>query len=375
MNERVPLSFLLAEKSSQKAPVEPIVPFPAFRGEDPCIVTAVLERTAICGSTTDHYERQAVKHQDVLVDSAVIEWKTRAETATKQNGQSTPWLRSKKATSEERVAAREKSDRKARENQAEVARVAAAEQARDAELRAQGLKDLSDRATPPVLAKRHAEHESAPSDMEERPSNVEAKSEPLKFCPGCKQKKPKSAFPEGKGFFKCNECRAAQVQVEAMTGLGSLTQKIADRESLADRGLKHCSGCDQDKRFEEFDRNASKADGYQTQCKKCRSDRWTAGSTAMRGARHGAEAPSDGPETIAPSDRVSTPPRRRNGRPALTFTELLSDLKQLSTYCRELEDETRDLKAENEQLRAEQAGLYEELHTIIGSFKKRRGKG
>jgi len=363
MNERQPLNFLLA--AADLATTEPIVPFPAFRGEDPCIVTAVLERTAICGSTTDHYERMAVKHQDVLVDPAMVEWKARAVTASKQNGQSTPWLgRSKKASSEERQAAREKSDRKALENQAAVARTLAAEQAKDVETRTQSVKDLSDRATPaehrvpPVIARRHADR-AAPAAAEPA-SNVEAKpEEPLKFCPGCKKEKPRSEFPTGKGFYQCNDCRAAKLIKEDSTE-GAIAR--ATREEREERGLKHCPSCDQDKTPEEFDRNATKPDGHQSICKACRSTTWTTGSTAVRRTKQ----PPAEPETIAPSDRVSAP-RRPRGRPALTFKELLGDLKQLSAYCRELE-------SENEQLRAEQAGLYDELHAIVGTFKKSRAK-
>ena len=78
MSERVPLSFLLADGAHGDQ--EPVVPFAAMKNEDLCIVTAVLERTAICGSTTDQYERLAVRHELVLVDPESIEWRLKTST-------------------------------------------------------------------------------------------------------------------------------------------------------------------------------------------------------------------------------------------------------------------------------------------------------
>jgi len=77
VNERVPLSFLLAENSTKQPPVEPIVPFPALYMEDPRICTAVLERTAVLASTTDQYERITARLDQVLVDPAMVEWRTK----------------------------------------------------------------------------------------------------------------------------------------------------------------------------------------------------------------------------------------------------------------------------------------------------------
>jgi len=337
MNERQPLSFQLA--AADLATTEPIVPFPAFRGEDPCIVTAVLERTAICGSTTDHYERMAVKHQDVLVDPAMVEWKARAATVTKQNGQPTPWLgRSKKASSEERQAAREKSDRKARENQAEVARTLAAERVRDVELRS------SDRGPSPVVTKAAELLAAQPSDVKESPSNLEAKSEPLKFCPGCKHEKPKSAFPTGKGFFACNECRA-----KAAPGTKPPHTQAQERNlELAQEGKKRCGSCKRELPVEAFNRNASKPDGLQAICRECVSERWTAGSTHVRRRKAPKAA-----KTVAPSATV----HRKNGRPALTFKELLDDLKKLRTAYDKV-------KEERDQLLDERSQLYGALHEV-----------
>jgi hypothetical protein len=148
MSDRVPLSFLLASKVPEDPPVEPVVPFAAFRDEIPVIVTAVLERTAAIHAIGDRYDTGAIRLDRLQVDPTIIEWRATAGGSTSENGQ-TPWNRRKpKATAEDRQASRERSDRAALENQARNARVAAAEVVRDAALRSKELKDLSDRATP-----------------------------------------------------------------------------------------------------------------------------------------------------------------------------------------------------------------------------------
>src|SRR5438270_3636358 len=77
MNERVPLSFLITQNASEDPPVEPIVPFPAMFGDEVKIVTAVLDRTAVLSSASDKYERITRRHDQVLVDPAVISWRAR----------------------------------------------------------------------------------------------------------------------------------------------------------------------------------------------------------------------------------------------------------------------------------------------------------
>jgi len=332
MNERQPLSFLLA--AADLGTTEPIVPFPAFRGEDPCIVTAVLERTAICGSTEDRYERQAVKHQDVLVDPAMVEWKSKKEIADGRPGSAFR----RNYPSEDRSATKAKSDERARQSQANAARVAAAER----EEASKRVKHLSNRAT-------QTDQEAALSGHAVDRIVTKGHPEPLKFCPVCKTEKPKSAFPTGKGFFACNECRA-----RAAPGIKPPHTEAQERNlELAQEGKKRCGSCKRELPFDAFNRNASKPDGLQAICRECISERWTAGSTHVRRRKAPKAA-----KTAAPSATV----HRKNGRPALTFKELLDDLKKLRTAYDQV-------KLERDQLLDERSQLYGALHEVTEGIR------
>jgi len=415
VSERVPLSFLLAGHMDDRPPVEPVVPFAAMQNEDLCIVTAVLERTAICGSTTDQYARLAVRHENVMVDPDTIEWKERGvdplnDAPAKRGGRFRSWRSTGKPPGE----ARAHSDERAKESKKRVEAAAERELAAQRE-ESKRLKDLNDRASadssttaeivvlptgqPEVLklcrkcgrekpleafaknattpdgrqtqcrecmkaywspaAKAAAppavvsgSQQAAVEQAESKPaSEVKGHPEPLKFCPGCKQDKPKSAFPTGSGFFKCNECRAEKASIPE----NDTKAAEARNRELAHRDMKHCPRCKQDKPREAFNRNSSKGDGLQAICRQCQSDIWTTGSTERRRQMEG-EKPADiiGPKV--------TPP--------LTFRNFLDDLRQLSSYAAGLEQDNAALRAENEQLRAEQTSLYDELHTIVGGMRK-----
>lgn len=134
MNERVPLSFLIAQNKDEEPRVEPVVPFPAMFGEDPKIVTAVLENTAVLASTDDRYERIARRHDQVYVDPAAIEWRTKTatyegarlneEARNRRGVGKSPWRVEMATTYEKlegsRAEQRTRSDERALENQKQV---------------------------------------------------------------------------------------------------------------------------------------------------------------------------------------------------------------------------------------------------------------
>lgn len=184
MTERVPLSFLLVQHKDEQPPVQPVVPFAALYGEEPKIVTAVLERTGVLASATDQYDRITVRHEFILVDPATVEWRTKTSDydggrvdpsqagkpsqklrnrETERPKRSTRWAASPLAPRPaDGAAVREKSDERARQNQADVE---AAKQRELAVLRAKETTPMPD---------------------------------VMKHCPGCKLDKPKSEFPPGK---------------------------------------------------------------------------------------------------------------------------------------------------------------------------------
>lgn len=77
MNERVPLSYLLTQNKDEHPPVEPTVPFAAFVGEEPVIVTAVLARTVAYHRLGDRHDTGLRRPELIHVDPAVIQWRTR----------------------------------------------------------------------------------------------------------------------------------------------------------------------------------------------------------------------------------------------------------------------------------------------------------
>lgn len=86
--ERVPLSFLLTQNRDEQPPVEPVVPFEAWRRVDdrdewpwmPVTVTAVLERTVAFYGDGGKYDTGAIRHDQCFVDPQAIQWRTRTAT-------------------------------------------------------------------------------------------------------------------------------------------------------------------------------------------------------------------------------------------------------------------------------------------------------
>lgn len=293
MNERVPLSFLLVQHKDEQPPVEPIVPFAAMYGEEPKVVTAVLERTCILASVVDQYDRITVRHDQVAVDPRAIEWRTKT---AGYSGESIRPADQKKPGARFRRHmnglgdARALSDARAIQNQKDV------ERQKERELAAA-------RQATPVLVSITGGLAASPADGPERiakPPKETPMPEVLKHCPSCKKDKPKSEFPPGKGFFYCNDCRAER----AANGSQNVKVDKAPSERLATpsrrgqivdghvvqpaEGMKFCPHCETEKPLEAFGLNKAKADGHQSVCKDCRSTIWTAGSTAMGHARKAA---------------------------------------------------------------------------------------
>jgi hypothetical protein len=221
MNERVPLSFLLTQNKDEHPPVEPAVPFPVLYMEDPRICTAVLERTAVLASANGSYERVAVRHDLVLVDPAMLQWRTKtsAYDGTRilngyiepGRGQRHRHRRPKKddvrppdpAGSE----ARAKSDERARKSQHRV------EQAKEFEMRLlrQRHKPVATKeetmqpATSNPSEVRILESTIAPNAFGE--STNGAPAERIKTCKRCGEDKPASEFPHS-GIYGgyCSTC-------------------------------------------------------------------------------------------------------------------------------------------------------------------------
>lgn len=277
--ERVPLSFLLAQNKDEQPPVEPILPFPAFRDEIPVIVTAVLERTAAFHALGDTHETGLLRLDRVLVDPRALEWKARVISDGRHKAR---WNGGGGRSDEmQEIVAR--SDARALEDQA---------------------------------AKR---------ELDKRP--------------------------------------VIRTVVTATKGQ-RVTPAIA--KELRARGLRRCPKCGEDKPLEEFN-----TAGY------C-SCRFVNGKTSARsGPRKGSggrprvpvdhRTPAVSGELLPP-DRGTDPPKvktvtgtqartahtregesgrssraRKDGRPALTFDELLGDIKRLRAERDQLRDQLRSL--------------------------------
>lgn len=225
MNERVPLSFLLTQNASEEPPVEPVVPFPAMFGDEVKIVTAVLERTAVLSSATDRYERVTRRHDQVLVDPAAIEWRTKTatyegqrlnEAARERKGVSkSPWRVEMAMTYERAVSRdeqRQRSDQRAQENRQRV------KEAEEKELRflrqrqrAQSPQEEKEDVSTPVI-------ELPPAPTVTAPAAGPARKVKLRHCYGCGEDKPKKAFATKRGMGICDDCRAAGIKTGKATG-------------------------------------------------------------------------------------------------------------------------------------------------------------
>ena len=316
MNERVPLSFLLVQHKDEDPPVVPVVPFPAIFGEDPKIVTAVLENTVVLASTNDKYERIAKRHDQVLVDPAVIEWRTKTagyegeRIHADQRGKPGAKFRNYEAITERRRQ-RQQTDQRAIESQQQVA----------------------------AAKTRELQHDLAISRKE-----TTSMPDVLKHCPNCKQDKPKSEFPPGKGAFYCNECRATKAadgsqdikinnapseRPAAPTRRG----RIVDGHVVqAAEGKKFCPHCKTEKPLTDYGLNKAKADGHQSVCKECRSKGWSAGSTALGHQK-----------------------KAKGGDAGAQLKVLVGGLRTL----------IRDLRAENEELKAQLVGVNAQLEELL----------
>lgn len=167
----------------------------------------------------------------------------------------------------------------------------------------------------------------ATSAVESPPAMSQAaertKDEPMKFCPSCKEWKPKSGFPGGKGFSACTQCRDSKPEKPPHT------EAMERNLELAQEGKKRCGACKQEKPLDAFNKNASKGDGYQSICRECISNRWTAGSTETR-------------------KQAATP----------TLEGLLEDVRRLRK-------ERDELRVERDQLLAEKARIFASLKEVL----------
>lgn len=287
--ERASLYFLLSADLRKEQ--QPVVPFGAFRDEIPCQVNAVLERTAVCQSLTDEYDRVTVPLDRVFVNPMTVEWEPKSPLSgapARRGGRFRSYIR---GTRETGADARANSDKRALKNQQEVAQREEAEKAALAVSALKHAREVSgvsttneEREMEPILVE-------TPSNMKDSGNSSPAApvlGKLLKFCPGCRQEKPRSEFPAGKGFFQCNDCRSARTDAAV-----AVDEKAVKRQQLAQQGLKHCPRCEQDKPFDGFNKNATKADGYQATCKDCQSAVWTTGATAVRRAKNEGLQPSE----------------------------------------------------------------------------------
>jgi len=206
--ERVPLSFLLAQNAGEDPPVEPILPFAAWRALEatgfgperwlPITVTGLMERTAAFHALDNRYDTGVLKFDLVMVEPAEVRWQTARGPRNLENGQaqkSGKHWRSYPHTTAAPEDQRAKSDQRAIANRAEVQR-------------AQQLERHT--------YKLAAQHVSTSIRLKAD----EAEGEPMK--PRISQER---------------------------------------REELKAQGLRHCSHCDQDKPLDQF-----RSNGY---CKSC----------------------------------------------------------------------------------------------------------
>lgn len=231
MNERVPLSFLIAQNKDEQPPVEPVVPFAAMFGDDVKIVTAVLDRTAVLSEPSDRYERKSVRHDQVLVDPAVVSWRTvtssyeghrllnagtikpgsaaaRSTIHILRQPQKTGahWRRSMPSPinpgNVPGAEARQASDERALKNQAEVAATKTRELAAH---RQRQPKRIEEEAMSTVITDIRTADTTSTAPLGVKP-------EKTKRCVICGNDKPASAFPVGpRGPQRCLDCRANNI--------------------------------------------------------------------------------------------------------------------------------------------------------------------
>lgn len=305
-DRRKPLSFLVAANQQRRdGSVRLVVPFSADLepGGMPVRITEVRQQTASWVSLLDERKTGTINLSNVMVDPSEIEWRA-------------PIMRVLPAELEVLPTA-------------PPAALITAPEPSTKEKRQQ--KEF-DRAVDRLVAEGHPE--------------------PLKHCPTCKQQKPKSEFPAGKGFSSCNDCRNSKPDKPPHT------EAVERNQELAEEGKKRCGSCRQEKPLEAFNKNASKGDGYQSICRQCISATWTTGSTAHRQAKETKET-----KALSAIDIVPTPVQKQgnDGQPARTFKELIPDLRKL----RAERDEAVQTVAE---LRQELSDVYAALQEVTAGI-------
>jgi hypothetical protein len=334
VSERVPLDqILISKKDGQELLADWDHPMPVMYQDSLWKCTAILERTAVIMSVTDNYERFTVRHENILVDPINVQWtdaktpetfKTRMRAHTPRD----PKTRAKVRELTDKRAEKDQAVKKQPKGTNSLKQIPAEFSAWDREASQRGRRN--------ALAAREAAAPTqsetvAPNAIDSAPPKETSMTEVLKHCPGCKKDKPKSEFPAGKGFFYCNECRskhavpmAAAATVE--TRAGAIVKTAG--------GMKRCPHCKKEKPLDAFGLHKKKADGRQSVCRECRSEIWTAGSTAMA---HKRDA--------------------QVGNPGSQFKVIVDNLKKLIA----------DLRAENTRLKSDLAEVNSQLEGLLAS--------
>lgn len=428
MNERLPLSTLLAEKGKD---LDPIVPFAAFRGEIPCIVTAVLERTAAVQAVGNQYDTGAVRLELLLVDPTSVEWQSAtgmrfSETGLNNNRRWNGARRPEPKTKEELQAARDKSDEGARKNQAEVAQ---AEEIRKKADRARAQREaasLSETSTvvekpevsislPPVLASglydRHGkplrldpqaqaraeellaqqgvriEAAAAPAPAKDRPIKKDGGPDPAdrrawrreqqelgktgqRRCPICRQIKDlEKEFPKSKKG-RCTTCNREYQSDWAHDKLkGETTRKGPTRISLAEsRELaeRGLKRCPKCGQVKPIKEFNSA--GY-CSCRFVNGKSPSPAALELNVRRH-PDATVETP-LPTPSWKVEpTPPREEHDRSSTTTSAVeiplqMLESRQLLERLKRLRQERDDARQERDEARAELARVYANIQEAL----------
>ncbi len=306
MSRRISLRDLVDQNRDKILLCDAEHPMPVFFAEQPWFCRAVLDKTAILVSVSDERDRHPVRLENVMVDINVVQWRAPVERKAHKHDGADPantrkphgtWYPQTSTAGKIDPDQRAKSDARARKNQEEV------EVAKARELDATLTRS---RAQVPMFqltggADAGVADSAARIVTDSEPPKESAMPDVLKHCPGCKQEKPKSEFPSGKGFFYCNACRSAHgvaaprpYAPEAAAATPGRRGRREDGTIVpAAAGMKFCPHCETEKPIAEFGLNKTKADGHQSVCKACRSTIWTAGSTALghvRAAKQGDAA-------------------------------------------------------------------------------------
>ena len=374
MSDRVPLSFLLAEHGKEDPPIEPITPFDACREEAggyvDITVTALLERTAAYHSLGDKYDTGALKFDRILVLPAEVKWKTATGARATENGQvPIQWNRSitqrgkPQASAEERAALRERSDARALENQAEVARKNEVEAAREV---SQRLKNLSE-----------------PANTEPTPLSIDSSGQAVivGVCVKCGARgrlNPKGICtrhgPRGK---KGEPPTTSKLSVEA--NKGSIIKRpfrhrsrpegcLVDCRPFRD-DVYHAPGCPHRvEQLEKFNRKAPPTPGCLACAEPGKGVRHAVGCPHRRGPLSNAEMVA----LAAGSLRTVDPTTLPAAETALAVTSPLElapipvpiDLPTRSDWLALL-TRLRAMKAENDVLRADLTQMFTDLREVL----------